>query len=907
MNKHLPALLFGVILFSKITVAQTPAIDHWETVVYATDTWRYFRGVSQPSSTWKNVFFNDNAWQQGQCSVGYGDGDDATTISATVSVYLRKSFNIIDTANIGKAILNMDYDDGFIAWINGVEVARSLTMGNPGDNYAYNTELGQLHEATMYQGGTPEYYTISKETLSSCLRPGNNVLAIQVQNESISSSDLTSLPWLSVGLRDNGTYYGIPPTWFVQPFSFASSNLPIVVINTNGGTIVDDPRTVVDMGIIYNGPGVRNYLSDPFNNYNGKVNIEIRGSSSQGFPQKQYAFETQDNSGNNINVSLLDFPAENDWILHALYGEKSLMRNYFAYNLAREMGWYATRTQYCEVVLNGEYQGLYMLLEQIKWDNDRVDIEETDLDDNAGDSLTGGYIYKVDKFTSSSGLGWYSTITDFQGTPKDIFFQYDYPKPNSITPNQEMYVQNAMTTFENALFGPDFQNLDSGYHKYIDVASFIDYFIVDEITKNVDGYRLSTYINKQADSRGGRIAMGPAWDYNLGFGNADYCAGESFTGWALDFPCDQSVIPFWWHRMMQDTTYNNQLKCRWLELRTDILNTDNLMQRIDSIALLLDESQQRHYTYWPILGTYVWPNYFVGNTYQEEVDYFKYWLTERLNWMDANMPGNAEDCFSSFADAVTVSEINYNSNANDNAGDWYELHNTATTSVDVSNWFMRDGNLFNTFTIPSGIVIPADGYLVLSQDTNLFLQQHSLVSNYVGQFNWGMSNGGDKIHVYDALHNPVFSMNYDDTAPWPTLPDGGSYTLELNPGSVDLNDGNSWFAGCPEGSPGTVYDAWCTVSVDDEGINSEFTVYPNPFNSSLSINFFADKTGDVDFSVFDVNGRLVASFKYHQVEGVNRFSWSGENAVRESVSSGLYLVKLSDGEDVLFTAKVLKQ
>lgn len=907
MNKRILALVVAVIFFFNYIKAQTSIVDHWETVVNATDAWRYFRGVSQPPINWKSLAFNDASWNQGQCSVGYGDGDDATQINATVSVYLRKNFSIIDTANIAKAILNMDYDDGFIAWINGVEIARSSNMGNSGDNYSYNTGAGSNHEALMYQGGTPEYYTVTKAVLTSCLRPGNNVLAIQVQNESINSSDLTGLPWLSVGLLDNGTYYGAVPIWFVQPFSFASSNLPIVVINTNGGTIADAPRIVVDMGIIYNGPGVRNYLTDPYNNYDGKANIEIRGSSSQGFPQKQYAFETQDDFGNNINVSLLDFPVENDWILHALYGEKSLMRNYFAYNLAREMGWYATRTQYCEVVLNGEYQGLYMLLEQIKWDNDRVDIEETDLDDNAGDSLTGGYIYKVDKFTSSAGLGWYSPITDFQGTPKGIFFQYDYPKPNSMTPEQEMYLQNAMTTFENSLIGSSFQNPDSGYHKYIDVASFIDFFIVDEITKNVDGYRLSTYINKQADSRGGRIAMGPAWDYNLGFGNADYCDGNSYTGWALDFPCDQSVIPFWWHRMMQDTIYNNQLKCRWLELRSDILNTTNLMQRIDSIALLLDESQQRHYTYWPILGTYVWPNYFVGNTYQEEVAYFKYWLTERLNWMDANMPGNAANCASSFSEIVTMSEINYNSNPNDNAGDWYELHNTTNTPVDVSNWFVRDGNLFNTFTIPAATVIPADGYLVLSQDTTLFLQQHSLVGNYVGQFNWGMGNGGDRIHIYDALHNPVVSMNYDDVSPWTSLPDGGSYTLEFNSGSVDLNDANSWFAGCPEGSPGIAYDAWCSVSVKDEGINYAFAVYPNPFNSWFTIQYDADKNSDVDFSVFDVSERLVSSLTYHQVEGLNTFSWSGQSLIGIELTPGFYFVKIDDGQTELFTIKLLKQ
>ncbi|MCG3164456.1 MAG: hypothetical protein POELPBGB_00210 [Bacteroidia bacterium] len=907
MKKCIHTLLFAAILFSKSAVAQTSVVDHWETVVYASDTWRYFRGVSQPSSTWRNINYNHNAWNQGPCSVGYGDGDDATTISATVSLYLRKNFTILDTANIEQAILNMDYDDGFIAWINGIEVARSSTMGFPGDNYSYNTGASGMHEAIMYQGGDPEYYPISKSVLNTCLLPGNNVLAIQVQNESINSSDLTSLPWLTLGLLDNGTYYGTPPSWFDAPFSFASSDLPIVVINTNGGTIVDAPRIVVDMGIIYNGPGQRNYLTDPFNNYDGKVNIEIRGSSSQGFPQKQYGFETQDDLGNNLNVSLLNFPQENDWVLHALYGEKSLLRNYFAYNLSREMGWYATRTQHCEVVLDGVYQGLYMLEEQIKWDGERVDIEEVDSLDNAGDSLTGGYIFKVDKLTGSSGLGWNSPVTDFQGQVKDTYFQYDYPKPSDITPEQEAYIQNAMTEFELALLSDDFQNPDSGYHKYADVASFIDFFFINEITKNVDGYRLSTYLNKQRDSRGGRIAMGPVWDFNLGFGNADYCAGESFTGWALDFPCDQSVIPFWWQRMMQDTSYLNQLNCRWLELRSDILHTDSLMMRIDTMAIYLNESQQRHYQTWPILGTYVWPNYFVGNTYQEEVDYLKYWITERLNWMDANMPGSSSHCASYFSPQVTISEINYRSSNEQNAGDWYELHNSGNTPVDVSNWFVRDGNLFNTFTIPAGTIIQPDGYLVVSQDTTLFLQQHSLVTDYSGQLNWGLGNGGDRIHVYDAYHNPVFSMNYDDVNPWTTLADGGGYTLERYADSTSLSSGNTWFAGCPEGSPGIAFVPWCVVSAEENVDNYQFSIYPNPFGSQVNISYNSDRADKVYIEIMDANARTVSSYNYIQNVGTNTISWNGKTEQGNALSAGIFLIKISDEQNNLFTAKIIKQ
>ncbi len=142
-------------------------------------------------------------------------------------------------------------------------------------------------------------------------------------------------------------------TSFAETVNFESSNLPIVVINTHGQTIPDEYRIIADMGIIYNGPGQRNHVNDPFNNYDGKISIELRGSSSQMFPKKQYALETEDAQGENLNVSLLGLPEENDWILNGPYSDKSLIRNVLIYRLARDLGNYASRTRFCELVLNG--------------------------------------------------------------------------------------------------------------------------------------------------------------------------------------------------------------------------------------------------------------------------------------------------------------------------------------------------------------------------------------------------------------------------------------------------------------------------------------------------------------------------------------------------------------------------
>lgn len=812
---------FFVALFFIVALAvQAQNIDHWETAVYAGDNWRYFRGTTNPPNNWKTTQFQETQWANGPGGIGFGDNDDATTVTGNIaSLYVRRTFEVEDTAVIERAILDIDYDDAFVAYLNGVEIARN-NIGNP---LNYNTLAFGEHEAVMYNGGSPERYELDKALLNTCLVNGPNVLAIEVHNTSTSSSDMSCIPWLSFGIEDNSDEYGPTPPWFTAPFYFSSSTLPIFIITTNGSAIVDDPRVMVDLGIIDNGPGQLNHLSDTANNYNGKITIEYRGSSTQGFPKKQYGFSTVNNDGTERNVQLLGYPKDNDWILNAPYTDKTMVREFLTYNWARNMGQYATRTRYCELVIDGQYQGVYMLLEKVKWGKGRVDIPQMDADDAAGDSLTGGYIFKIDKFTGSGGgAGWASTVTDFQGTYKNIYFQYHYPQPENITQSQEMYLQNYINSFEANLNSANYNNPNNGYHKFIDVQSFIDFFLINEITKNVDGYRLSTFLHKQAKSRGGKLYAGPVWDFNITLGNADYCAGDSYTGWALDFPCDQSVIPFWWHRLQQDSVYVNLLNCRWQELRNGILNTQTVLNSIDSLATMLNAPQQRNYQIWPILGTYVWPNNYVGQTYQDEVNYLKQWLTNRLEWMDDNLPvigpTGQQQCQSVQAGNVVVSEINYHSDPGLDSGNWFELHNTTNQTLDVSNWVFSDNNPGNSYTFPLNTTIAPNGYLVVAEDLNLFSQINPTVTNVIGPFSFGFGNSGDEIHLWDATSNPVLSMAFADSLTWPRAADGYGYTLELLDANGDLNDGANWFPGCVGGSPGAPYSP-CSYPVVFSEIN----------------------------------------------------------------------------------------
>src|ERR1043165_4832635 len=294
------------------------------------------------------------------------------------------------------------------------------------------------------------------------------------------------------------------------PNVFSHSNLPIVIINTFSQPIVDEPKINANMKIIYNGPGMVNHLTDPPNAYNNNVGIEIRGAFSSTFPQKPYGFETRDNAMVQHDTTLLGMPAEHDWELLTTYNDKVYVRNTLANKLFSEMGHYGVRSQHCEVILNGQYQGIYFLSEKPKRDNARIDIAKLDSTDNAGLQLTGGYIIKNDYWNSSnSWLLGYSPI-DHPSYP--IHLVYDYPAPDKITPQQKTYTQTYINSFESALYSPSFTDTATGYRAYLSTGSFIDYLIVNELSRNNDGFKKSWYMHKNRDDKGGKLKAGPGGD-----------------------------------------------------------------------------------------------------------------------------------------------------------------------------------------------------------------------------------------------------------------------------------------------------------------------------------------------------------------------------------------------------------
>ena len=516
---------------------------------------------------------------------------------------------------------------------DSTRIELSTGNGGAGDNYWQ----------TCFADTVPVFISSASAPFTGTFRPESPIHAVNNGQNPNSVWQLyirDTYPLADQGLVTSWTItFGTDPP---QGLSLQSSNLPVIKINTLGQAVPDDPKITARMQIIDNGTGIRNYVSDSANVYDGYIGIEVRGSSSQTFPKKSFGLETRDSLGAELDISPFGMPAEHDWILNANYTDKTLMRNVLSYDISREMGHYASRHRYCELILNGQYQGVYIFLEKIKRDSGRVDIAKITAADTSGDDLTGGYLLKIDKTTGGTSGGWSSLYTPPSGGPAPQI-QFESPDGSSLLPVQAQYIESYCDSFEIALHGPGFTHPLNGYRKFIDPDSWIDYFLLTELSKNVDGFRISTFFYKKKDSDGGLLHMGPVWDYDIAWGNADYFGGDNETGfhYPYNFPWDGFQVPFWWSRLMQDPFFRNSLRCRWEDLRNSVLSTPVLHSWIDSVANYLNESQARNFQMWPILGTYVWPNPSpIPADWPGNIQELKDWITIRASWLDLNLPGN---------------------------------------------------------------------------------------------------------------------------------------------------------------------------------------------------------------------------------------------------------------------------
>jgi len=995
-------------------------INYPRTLINQGDVFKYIIPTSEPNTNWSELSFDDSSWSSGISGFGYADGDDATIIpNGTQSIYLRKIFTINNLATISSLILDLDYDDAFVAYINGNEVARANINGAPP---AYNSGTITDHEALIYSGGSPERFMITD--FNSILNEGENILTIQAHNISSNSSDFTIIPFLSaifstqnntgieppaiLGLTTNNlhtnfkissssetlllnnasgnlvyqiiaenlpkntsigvsktsgdivSYSDTTPgyenssqeylgsvqsevvfsnqgglinapislslsgntseevirftfgdnnptetsTIYTSPIAinedttvraqifldnylpssvstetyilntsnttFTDSNLPIIIINTEGGAeILDEPKILGTMKIIQRPDGARNYMTDAntddFLNYSGTIGIETRGSSSQALPKKPYSVDTLEDDGEeDKGVKLLGMAKEDDWVLNSFAFDDSMMRDYISYQMARQMGQYAANLRYCEVVLNGEYIGLYALSEKIKRDGDRVNIAKLKDSENSLPEVSGGYLMQTDRVSAENPAAWYSNGAE-----------YIHEKPNSddITTIQSSYIEAVFRGLDN---NANNSSITSGYPSIIDIPSFVDYILMAEMASNVDAYALSTYYHKD---RGGKLRAGPVWDYNLTYGN------DLFDFFGTNY--DRSHTDVWqfaysntgsyfWGDLFNNSTFKCYLAKRFDELTKagQPLNLDYISSLIDSTIILISEAVVRENEKWETI-----------EDFNGEIANMKDWIQERISWMRANL-GTFSNCNSIATPSLVISKISYNPLETDAFPEskdleFIEIQNTGTTIVNLTGVYLSKLGVSYQFE-ENATISPAQS-IQLAGNTDVFFDRYGIEA--YGRFDRDLSNSSQNLVLADAFGNIIDQVEYTDSEPWPETADGEGFYLEL----IDVNSDNALASSWKASS-----DAVLNTTVFNSN-EIDFAVYPNPTKENLTI---ISKHILKEIVLFNPLGQKIKTFQVNFEKGEINIS---------DLQTGMYFLSLKGINGVQFSTKIFKE
>lgn len=404
--------------------------------------------------------------------------------------------------------------------------------------------------------------------------------------------------------------------------------MPVVFINVGGKQIVPDVKTPGRIKIVDDG---RPVLDSP-------MGIEVRGAFSLSFEKKNYGFELRDEAMNESPRPVLGMPAESDWVLYGCFSDKSYLRNALTYAIGRELGRYNPRARFVEVFIDDRYWGVYLLVEKVKRDKNRVALPEVAPDPGQGD-ITGGYIFRKEREGKApAARNW----TSKAGT----IYTYHYPRHDRITPAQKNYLVELMDRFEAVWQGPEWNHPTRGYRAWIDLGSWVDYSIICELSFNPDCYRKSVYLQKEPQGRGGLLRHHPLWDFDLGYASTGITQTTDFllvwgaTNYASQ-PLNVRQISYW-TKLWSDPAFQTDFKCRYQQLRKGPLSNANMRGKIDAWVTLLAEVEKRDHTRWPVLNVQVDCCSRRFATYAQAVDQLRTWIDARLRWLDpavAKFPG----------------------------------------------------------------------------------------------------------------------------------------------------------------------------------------------------------------------------------------------------------------------------
>ena len=374
------------------------------------------------------------------------------------------------------------------------------------------------------------------------------------------------------------------------------TGLPRILIDTNNTPINSKDDYVEGFVTVKGGLGFEDIAMQ-------EMKIRGRGNSTWGHPKKPYQLKADSKS------PMLNMLEDKKWLFLAEYSDKSLIRNKISLDIgAMSRLEYTPKGEYAEVFLNDEYNGTYLIAQKVEVKSNRLNLPDN------------GYLVEIDQDYRLDADDIFFKPTIFTQKHNENVFNIKEPSVDYNTAEFNL-IKDYINNFEAALFGANFKDAQIGYQAYIDLPSFIDWYLVQEIAKSVDAkYYSSIYFNYIP---GNKIKMGPLWDFDLSYGNVDYANSQYTNGfWIKENP--------WYKRLFEDPAFESEVKERFMYFYN---NTNVILDKIDEYAKQLERAQGKNYEKWPTLGTYVWPNPVYFDTHAEEVSHLKDWVTKRMEWL----------------------------------------------------------------------------------------------------------------------------------------------------------------------------------------------------------------------------------------------------------------------------------
>jgi hypothetical protein len=1037
-------------------------INHWETAIFDDDTWEYFIGASEPVANWNNLDFA-GVWSTGPGGFGFGDFDDNTTIPVSArSVYYRKTFNVIDKTKLIATVLSMDFDDGFVAYLNGVEIARQNMTGIP----TYSTFATASHEALMYVGGNPTTFELDPILIETILMNGENVLAIQVHNQSTGSSDMTGRSFLHFGISTIDEFYYDTPGWFGMGgtsenlhTNFKVSSGETISLYDNGGVFLDSV-TVPDLqvahslarisdggdwcivetptpenintGICYSEYATNPIIITPVGFYDDEVDVTISGTGVYYTTDGSSPTELSDNYISPINVDqtttikarrfeagklpsavvtgsfLIDEATTLPVI--SISGDPCDLFDEGADCIAaydNAIGWEPDNPQVPVTIEFFEADKTHKFTSDVRFEvcgnssiyyNEQRSIEFTCDEEfyNKGnieynlfyddkpvlETLKGFRIRQQDQDATGArmkdvignriGLPTYNVAAGYQNVA--AFINGEYWGHYCAREELDQY-------FISDNFGCDADQIDlvrTGYGAdvWFEVESGTDtafFNLVDFITLNdmtdptyyeaalnkidmlnwVDYFALQIFIEngEWLDLLENNIrifksyAPDMKWKYilwDLTYGQS--CANCNTLQGSLENP-HNSLYCDMFNAMLENDEFENYFINRFADLINYYFTAEISSELIDANKAEIESEIPAQNSRWYTGSLATWntnvtnlKNFYANRipnqrnhieTYfglNDQIDvtinvnppgagYIKIstLIPQELPWTGVYFDGvpvtltaianpgfafvdwddnifitdesmitftnnftdntsfTANFTGAAIANPIIVSEINYNSDITTNSGDWIELHNNSDVPVTLTDYVLSTRLFYNSFRFPDNTIIPAHGYLVVVENSELFIEQNPGVDNYIGNFIFDLENSGDSIVLKDHSGITITNIKFDDVKPWPVTADNFGRTMERTTPADDPNLANSWFDGCMGGSAGEAYTP-CNEnplvteinyhSLETQNAGDWFEIHNfHPFEFDMSGWTIKDKNDNTfiipDETFIDINGYLV--------------------------------------------------